>query len=548
MQKISTEKNYILWSGQNLGDLLYLHIDACLGLVVANDKLVCLLSESQYEGFVSTHSKSLFISSNSTTILLGKSGEQFLAILDDNRFIHLQLLFQLVSLATDGGLFYPATLIEMSDILIKRKLRCPQIVSESDVQSCISVIRVCYEYLIWKIDRISGKNLLTHYIQAKADYALRKVELFGYRLDSKKVNELYFKAQTEIERKHESLKSYGWSSGFQSERKYEDVVQSLGIQLPKTATGKISSAERHIVEYAEQHPFFREYLDFHSLRKLQSTYLSKMKDVDILYPHYKTLVSTGRTSSYDPNFQNFPKDQGFRQCFVPLEGYLFLVADYATIELCALAQTCITNYGYSRMAELINSGVDLHRWFASVLLDKSADSVTKDERTYAKACNFGFPGGLGVKQFLEYAKYTYGISNLTLKQASDFKSKWLSAFPEMNHYLDANGQRFKSKTTATTITGRIRSNCTFTQAKNFPFQGLASDGGKLALYKLIRDDYRVINYIHDEFVLEIPRGSIDLLNKHRHSAESIMIDQMKVACPDLKIGIESKICEFWEKL
>lgn len=548
MQQVLTDQNYISWAGQYLGDVLYLHIDSSHHITIANNVLTFYLCKSRYADFTSLHPNALFITINSTTILLSENGEEFISLLDNEKFIHLQLLFQLVSLAADGNLFYPATLNEMNDILIKRNLRCPKIITESDTQSCIATIRVCYDYLTWKINRISGKNLLTHHIQAKADYALRKVESFGYRLDSQKVDELYFETQSKIEQKHESLKSYGWSSGFQSERKYEEVVQSLGIQLPKTATGKISSAERHIVEYADQHPFFREYLDFHSLRKLQSTYLSKMKDIEVLYPHYKTLVSTGRTSSYDPNFQNFPKDQNFRQCFIPREGYLFLVADYSTIELCALAQTCITNYGQSRMAELINDGVDLHKWFASVLLNKSTDSVTKDERTYAKACNFGFPGGLGTKQFLEYAKYTYGISNLSLKAATEFKSKWLTAFPEMRQYLDANGQRFRSKTTSTTITGRIRNNCTFTQAKNFPFQGLASDGGKLALYKLIRGDYRVINYVHDEFVLEIPSVDLEELNRKVAYAEFIMTDQMRTVCPDLRIGVESRICSFWQKL
>lgn len=541
------------WAGNYIGDKIFIDSDMkCDFAVKGSNSSVFRMDQYQFVEFFYIHRESEIISYELTKNIFKiekRSSVRFSEFYEKSRMTHLKLLFQLVSLATKGDLFAPDTIEQLSSTLIERRLHCPQFTNESSgVTDQLQVLQVCYDYLEWKMKSISAKNRLTHDIQAKADYALKKVESFGYLLDHQKVDALHLKTHNQIELKIKNLESFGWSPGHKSESKYEEVVKSLGISLPTTATGKVTSAERHIVEYADHHPFFREYLDFHSLRKLQSTYLSKMKDVEILYPHYKTLVSTGRTSSYDPNFQNYPKDQEFRQCFIPRQGYTFLVADYATIELCALAQTCITNYGSSRMADLINDGVDLHRWFASVLLNKSTDSVTKEERTYAKACNFGFPGGLGVKQFLEYAKYTYGISTLTHKQASEFKSKWLEAFPEMQQYLDANGQKFRSKITATTITGRMRSQCTYSQAKNFPFQGLASDGGKLALYELIKRDYRVINYIHDEFVLEIPTENQDLMTEKVIFAECTMIDQMQAVCPDLKIGVESSICDFWKKL
>ena len=502
-------------------------------------------------GFIEAHGNSELISYDLTNFVLGVeefAGVDLGSFYTGSKAIHLKLLFQLVSLATQGTLYAPESIEELSKVLSERRLICPVVEIHSSVSEKMNVIRVCYEYLSWKMASIKAKDRLTHDIQAKADYALRKVEQFGYFLSKEKVDALYFRTEKQIENQIEKLKFYGWEPGYQSEKKYEDVVNSLGITLPLTATGKVSSAERHIIEFAEKHPFFKEYLDFHALRKLQSTYLSKMKGVEILHPHFKTLVSTGRTSSFDPNFQNFPRDQEVRECFIPRPRHSFLVADYATIELCTLAQTCITRFGKSRMAELINQGIDLHKWFASVLLGKSPDEVTKLERTYAKACNFGFPGGLGVKQFLAYAKFTYGISNLTYQQAKEFKSKWLEAFPEMKLYLDAAGQGFRSKITAETISGRIRAHCTYAQAKNFPFQGLASDGGKLALYALIKAGYRVINYVHDEFVLEIPNSDEVLLGEKVIMAECTMIDQMLLVCPDLQIGVESSLCDFWKKL
>ena len=60
-----------------------------------------------------------------------------------------------------------------------------------------------------------------------------------------------------------------------------------------------------------------------------------------------------------------------------------------------------------------------------------------------------------------------------------------------------------------TRTGRIRAACTYTAARNTPFQGLAADGTKIALYRLKEAGYRVSNFIHDEFVIELRIHSTD---------------------------------------
>lgn len=467
----------------------------------------------------------------------------------ESRVVDLKILFQLVSLATDGSLFVPSNIQDLNKTLRLRRLICPNIEEDDSIAIRLETIKVCYDYLHWKIRKIEGENGLTQDIQVRADYALRKVERIGYAISRSQVEKLILNTQAMIQKELVALEAYGWSPGTGSESRYEEIVEQLKkshpIDLPITKTGKLSSAERYLSELSMTIPFFKSYLEFFSLRKLQSTYLDKMQ-VDVLYPHYNTLVSTGRTSSFDPNFQNFPRDQAIRRCFVPRPGYKLLVADYATIELCALAQTCISRFGFSRMGELINSGIDLHRWFAAVILSKTEDQVTKQERTYAKACNFGFPGGLGVKQFLEYAKHTYGIDDLDLRTAKNFKAQWLEAFPEMNRHLSSDGHAYRAKATTSTITGRMRAGCTFTQAKNFPFQGLAADGAKISLFNLVVAGFRVLNYVHDEFVIEIPDD--DSIEGQRFQAEQIMIQGMRQVCPDVQIRIESEVCDYWKKL
>lgn len=84
--------------------------------------------------------------------------------------------------------------------------------------------------------------------------------------------------------------------------------------------------------------------------------------------------------------------------------------------------------------------------------------------------------------------------------------------------------------------GRIRARCTYTQARNGPFQGEAADGNKLALYELIRAGFRVIAFVHDEVLIELPEA-----DDYRPQAErlaGIMISAMKRICPDVEIRVE----------
>ncbi len=62
----------------------------------------------------------------------------------------------------------------------------------------------------------------------------------------------------------------------------------------------------------------------------------------------------------------------------------------------------------------------------------------------------------------------------------------------------------------------MRGGVGYAQALNTPFQGLADDGAGLGLFHLVRAGYRVVAFVHDEFLIEIPdvggyvdRGEID---------------------------------------
>lgn len=86
----------------------------------------------------------------------------------------------------------------------------------------------------------------------------------------------------------------------------------------------------------------------------------------------------------------------------------------------------------------------------------------------------------------------------------------LSTRPELTGALAARqgseelSDRLFGGRVVATLTGRLRANVTFTQSRNTPFQGLAGDGAKLALFRLVAAGYRVVAFIHDEVLIDLP--------------------------------------------
>ena len=91
-----------------------------------------------------------------------------------------------------------------------------------------------------------------------------------------------------------------------------------------------------------------------------------------------------------------------------------------------------------------------------------------------------------------------------------------------------------------TRSGRLRANTTFCAEKNTPFQGLAADGAKIALYNLMTSGFKLVGFVHDEIITEVP---IDKVAEMRILQEQIMVQSMQVVVPNITIQVESTVSE-----
>jgi len=393
-----------------------------------------------------------------------------------------------------------------------------------------------FRNLMTRLSQYKSESDMTHAIQLAGDFTLNRMHLRGIGFDIEERNKLYGDLIQQSRVHAEILATYGWVQGQAGiQERYTWIIKDfLKLNLPLTESGDISSASEDLEPYSNI-PFVSSYLEFQRLRKLIE-YIEPLT-TDRVHPRYDLLKNTGRTSARGPNIQNPPRVGGIRELFKPKEDHVFLVVDYSFIELCTLAQTTYSKYGFSRLRDIINSGKDPHKAFASEFLGKPESEITKSERQFAKAANFGYPGGLGPDKFIMYAKTTYGV-DVTRSEAIKVRESWFTTYPENKMYMD------DTSSASWTITGRLRGDADYCSSKNTPFQGLAADGAKLALFYLEKAGFKPVAFVHDEIICEEPkRGHMNRFEEMKR----IMTESMQLVVPDVKIGVEGHVMNKWEK-
>lgn len=224
-------------------------------------------------------------------------------------------------------------------------------------------------------------------------------------------------------------------------------------------------------------------------------------------------AETGRLSCSSPNLQQVPREAEFRRLFRARDGYKLVVADFSQVELRVAAELS----GEERMRAAYKAKKDLHIATAASIMGKSADSVTKKERTSAKICNFGLLYGAGAATLRKQAIAQYGV-NMELEKAQELVAGFREVYPQLYKWQMQEG----NKTTKGVFTryGRRRIltgfNDKYTTRINTQVQGTAGDIAKIALV-MIWDRIQqaepgealLIAMVHDEIVLEVVQERVE---------------------------------------
>lgn len=300
------------------------------------------------------------------------------------------------------------------------------------------------------------------------------------------------------------------------------------LELPiikKTKTGYSTDVDV-LEKLKDKHPIIEALLEYRQIVKLNSTYVEGLlpyinqKTNKIHSSFHQTVTATGRISSTEPNLQNIPTrfdlGKNLRKVFKPGKGNIFIDADYSQIELRILSHISED----ANMMEAFKNNEDIHAEVASKVLNKPIEDVSKDERTHAKAINFGIVYGISDFGLAEQLK-------ISRKRAKEYIDQYLEKYSGIKQFMTNIVEEAKEKGYVETLYKRRRyipelssNNYTVRQfgmriAMNTPIQGTAADIIKIAMinvYKRLKNEAlkaKLIVQIHDELLIETPLEEID---------------------------------------
>ena len=144
-----------------------------------------------------------------------------------------------------------------------------------------------------------------------------------------------------------------------------------------------------------ENPIIPMILEYRGIAKLNSTYVEGLvnyinsKTGRIHSYFHQTITATGRISSTEPNLQNIPTREELgrqiKKAFIPEDGYVYIDADYSQVELRVLA--ALSNDEH--MISAFMNDEDIHKQVASKVFNVPFSEVSKEQRSKAKAVNFG---------------------------------------------------------------------------------------------------------------------------------------------------------------
>jgi DNA polymerase I-like protein with 3'-5' exonuclease and polymerase domains len=274
-------------------------------------------------------------------------------------------------------------------------------------------------------------------------------------------------------------------------------------------------------------------------------------------------AETGRTSSVKPNIQNLPKGKQWRGCFIADPGHKIITLDYNGCEL-----RILTEYSREKVwLDAFLNGWDVHSVGAEIIFGDEWKNAAEEGCAYyrdhqkceckehkalrdaVKSINFGIAYGMEARKLAEQIgkDEEYAIKLL---------DRYKKAFPTLVKYLEISAKTATAKMESRTLSQRRRKfskpewktaveltikdwkekgKKDLPQAKHFnqkyksmyaaieregkntPIQGSNADIAKIAMgcgfgkdglpfmwHGLGQFNARLINFVHDEFVIDVP--------------------------------------------
>ena len=384
-----------------------------------------------------------------------------------------------------------------------------------------------YAYAIYKLYNVltqkmeeAGSIELFNKIEMPLTEVLASMQYEGIYIDKQELLEFGKELQEKIDiLTQEIYELTGEEFNINSTKQLGEILfEKLKLTAKKKTKTGYSTDVDVLEKIKYEHPVIEKILEYRQLQKLNSTYVEGLipyidETGRIHSKFHQTVTTTGRISSTDPNLQNIPTrmelGRKLRKVFKPEQGYIFVDADYSQIELRVLAHISEDK----NMIEAFCNSEDIHAQAASKVFNIPLEEVTKEERTKAKAVNFGIVYGISEFGLGEQL----GVSR---KKAKEYIEQYLDKYSGIKEFMTNIVEETKEKGYVETLYHRrryvpeLKSNNYMVRqfggrvAMNTPIQGTAADIMKIAMinvYNKLKENNlksKLIVQVHDEILVE----------------------------------------------
>jgi DNA polymerase-1 len=331
----------------------------------------------------------------------------------------------------------------------------------------------------------------------------------------------------------------------------------ISSKAKKTKTGQYATSEDILQKHEHDHPIIPMILEYRQLRKLKSTYVDPLPtmcdpmDGRIHTNFMQTVTATGRLSSNNPNLQNIPirsaKGREIRRAFVARGAdYKLMAVDYSQIELRIIAALSAD----PNMIEAFQQGHDIHAATAAKVFHTPLEEVTRDQRSAAKAVNFGIIYGqsaFGLAQNLSISRTeAKGIIDAYFEQYSTIKKYMENVISQAREsgYVETIMKRRRYLPDINSGNAVVRGYAE-RNAVNAPIQGSAADIIKMAMIAVHKAMHKekvqskMILQVHDELVFDV---HVSEEVRMQNLVKKAMEEAIQLAVP---MEVELKLAPNW---
>lgn len=410
-----------------------------------------------------------------------------------------------------------------------------------------------YAYSIGKIKNITSEKLkevnsldLFYNIDMPTVEVLSDMQWNGMYVDKEELEQFGKELTSKLEKITKIIyEMAGEEFNINSTKQLGEILfEKMKLPVIKKTKSGYSTDVDVLEKLKKEDPIIEQILEYRQLMKLNSTYVEGLKPYINIKTNrihsffHQTITATGRISSTEPNLQNIPTrfelGKRVRKVFKPEKGKIYLDADYSQIELRVLASIS----GDEHMIEAFKEGKDIHKQAASKVFKTPIEEVTKEQRSNAKAVNFGI---------------VYGISDFGLgeqlgigrKKAKQYIEEYLEQYAGIKQFMENITEQAKEQGYVETLFHRrryipeLKSNNYMVRqfgaraAMNTPIQGTAADIMKIAMIKVYNEiksrklKSKIVLQVHDEMMIETPieekEEMIKIMKKCMESAANLEV-------------------------